>query len=401
MLLASLLIVACEKGGEEAKPTLKVTSESVIEIGIEGGTAEISYTIANGADTRINVSEHATWIDTEVEASKVVVSIEANDGVSPREAKITLKYYESSAEIMVKQAGKAGDYDVEFKAKRFEGIYFGTEYSTTPNYYIILSDRGAASDGTPKANGTYYFFDMYCMSEADETYPILPNGNYEYDATNSYADLTFSEEGSFYAVMDADGKYAKSGAFKTASVSVTKDRFEAIIEFTSGEKHYVSYEGELLVATNYIFSTFYEDIEFNVKDAEITAKYYGDTLNAGCQNWFVEAKKGDDLYMVEVFNSNSESCDGLYQQLPTDSNNYVNYYIPGLLDSDGNLVGTWYAKTTNGAIKGDALAPMRGGMIRLVTEGDTLTIEYSCQDDAGNNITGTVSGKLTTVDARE
>lgn len=401
-MLAALLFVACEKGGEEnTKPTVTVTSEKVIEVGVEGGTAEILYTIANGADTKVNVSETAAWINTEVEASKIIVTVTANDGMNEREAQITLNYYGASAAVTVKQAGKAAsDYDVEFTAKRFEGIYFGTESSTTPNYYVILSDIGANSDGSPKANGTYYFFDMYSSTKADEACPILPNGKYSYDEKNSYTTLTFTEEGSWYAVMDAKGEYAKSGSFKDASVTVTDGKFEAIVELTSGEKHHIVFEGKLQTTIGHVRSTFYEDIEFAVEDATITASLLGDADGDGQQNWFVEAKKGNDLYIVDVFNASTESCAGLYQMMETDGKDFSNRYLPGLIGEDG-LVGSWYAKLTNGAIKGDVMAPMAEGIIQLVVEGDTLRIEYGCKDDAGNNITGSVSGKFSVNDLRE
>ncbi len=402
MALVSLLLVACEKGGEEnTKPTVTVTSEKVIEVGVEGGTAEILYTIANGAGTKVNVSETAAWINTEVEASKIIVTVTANDGMNEREAKITLNYYGASAAVTVKQAGKAaGDFDVEFTAKRFEGIYFGTEYSTVPNYYVILSDIGANSDGSPKANGTYYFFDMYNSARADDTCPILPNGDYTYDAENKCTNLTFCEENSWYAVMDAKGEYAASGAFKTASATVSNGKFEAVVELTTGETHHIVFEGKLQTTIGHVRSTFYEDIVFAVEDAEITANLLGDSDQDGQQNWFIEAKKGNDLYMVDVFNASTESCAGLYQMMDIEGKDFSMRYLPGLIGEDG-LVGSWYAKLTDGAIKGDVMAPMAEGFIQIIVEGDTLRIEYGCKDDAGNNVTGSVSGKFTVKDLRE
>lgn len=398
-MLATLLCVACEKGGDEStKPIVTVTSESVIEIGVDGGTVDILYTITNGTDTKVNVSETAAWIDTAVEASKVVVTIEANDSVNKREAKITLQYYGSSAEVTVKQAGKTtGDYDVEFEVKRFEGIYFD---STVANYFVILSDIGAKADGSPKANGTYYFFDMYNNTKADAECPILPNGNYTYDVDNKFSNLTFSEEGSWYAVMDNKGEYAKVGSFKDASVTVEDGKFEAIIELTSGEKHHIVFEGKMQTTVGHVRSTFFEDIEFSVEDATITASLLGDADGDGQQNWFIEAKRGDDIYMVDVFTASTESCAGLYQMMEVDGKDYANRYLPGLIGENG-LVGSWYAKLTNGTIKGDVLAPMAEGVIQLVVEGNTMRIEYGCKDDAGNDITGSVSGKLTVKDMRE
>ena len=174
-------------------------------------------------------------------------------------------------------------------------------------------------------------------------------------------------------------------------MTVKNGKFSAIIVMEDDTTHYVSYEGDL-VATTHI-TTLSDDVEFNIEGAEITATNYGDTLEVGQQNWFVEARKGDDLFFFEVFTTNSASCDGIYQALPADSKDYNNRFIPGLIGNDG-LVGSWYAKLTDNTIKGDVMAPFSGGIIRITTEGNTLTIELGCKDDAGNNITGTVKGNI-------
>lgn len=396
LVLASLVMVACENTATPTSPTITITSGDVVEISAEGGEAEILFTAANGGDTNVNVSDNASWLEAKVSGDVVKLTAKANDTAQEREAEVTLRYSTATAKVTVKQAGSA--YDVVFEAKRFEGVYFGTEYSEMHNYYIILSDIGVKMDASPKANGTYYFFDMYRNIAADETAPILPDGEYKYDTTNSYADCTFSEESSWYVVTGADGKSTKTGSFKSATISVKNGKFTASIELENGETHFVSYEGELL-ANTYI-TTFTEDVEFNVTDATVTAKLYGDTLNAGLNTWFIEAVKGNDYFCVEVIAESATSCDGIYQMLPADTKNYANTYIPGMLGEDG-LVGTWYAKLTNNTIKGDVMAPICEGAIRIVTEGEVLTIEYGCKDDVGNNITGKVAGKVTISDERE
>ena len=392
LFLAALVMVACEDGStEDVKPTITITSGDVLEVGAEGGEVEILYTVANGESTKVNVSENATWIDAKQEGDAIKLTIKANDTSAEREAVVTLKYYASSAKVTVKQAGS--EYDVVFAAKRFEGIYFGKEYSDTHNYYVILSDIGTNADATAKANGTYYYFDLYSNVVADDARPILPDGEYTFDATNSYADKTFSDESSWYAVMGADGKVAKAASFKDATISVKNGKFTATIVMEDDTTHLVTFEGEFLVATGYIHSTFTEDVEFAVEGANISATNYGDTLEVGQQNWFIEAVKGNDYFCFEVFTSNAESCDGIYQVLPSDSKDYINKFIPGLIGEEG-LIGSWYAKLTNNTIKGDVMAPMSSGMIRITTEGNAMTIELGCKDDAGNNITGSVKGNL-------
>ena len=388
LFLASLIMVACEEPAEQPNASVTVTPESV-EFTADGGVAEVSFNTEGGAGSKVSVKEDASWLDAKVNGSVINLTATANTTANVREVVVTVKYESAEATFTVKQTGS--EYDVVFNAKRFEGIYFGTEYSAMHNYYIILSDVGVKTDASAKANGKYYYFDMYRNIKADEMNPVLPDGEYKFDTTNSYADKTFSDDGSWYAVTGADGKVTESLSFKDATVTVKNGKFSAIIVMEDDTTHYVSYEGDL-VATTHI-TTLSGDVEFNIEGAEITATNYGDTLEVGQQNWFVEARKGDDLFFFEVFTTNSASCDGIYQVLPADSKDYNNRFIPGLIGSDG-LVGSWYAKLTDDTIKGDVMAPMSGGIIRITTEGNAMTIELGCKDDAGNNITGSIKGNI-------
>lgn len=388
LLLASLIMVACEEPAEQPNASVTVTPESV-EFTADGGVAEVSFNTEGGAGSKVSVKEDASWLDAKVNGSVINLTATANTTANVREVVVTVKYESAEATFTVKQAGS--EYDVVFNAKRFEGIYFGTEYSAMHNYYIILSDVGVNTDASAKANGKYYYFDMYRNIKADEMNPVLPDGEYKFDATNSYADKTFSDENSWYAVTGADGKVAESASFKEATVTVKNGKFSAIIVMEDDTTHYVSYEGDLVATTH--LTTLSGDVEFNIEGAEITATNYGDTLEVGQQNWFVEARKGDDLFFFEVFTTNSASCDGIYQVLPADSKDYNNRFIPGLIGSDG-LVGSWYAKLTDDTIKGDVMAPLSGGIIRITTEGNAMTIELGCNDDAGNNITGSIKGNI-------
>lgn len=400
LAVASLLFVACETVSEEYPSSIRL-SKSVVEFSKAGGTQSVAFTIENSKGGSVTAEDNADWVDAVVDFNaEVVITVDANTG-GAREASVTVNYEHAKAvEITVKQkAADSRDIDVEFKANRFEGIYYGTENSSTPNYYVILSDRGAMSNGSVRSSATYYFLDMYHTTSANSENPVLPNGEYSYDTSNSFANLTISEENSWYCVTDESGEYAVAKNFKSVTATVSNNNFEAIIELSSGELHKVTFSGELVTLINFYRSTFTDDVEFSVDGATITASLYGDSYEVGQQNWFIEAKKGNEVFLVEVFNGSTEKCDGLYQMLVPDSTNYANTYIPGMVNN--GLIGTWYATVTNGKISGDSWAPMTEGAIRLATSGNTLTIEYGCKDDAGNNITGSVSGTVTVKDLRE
>ena len=394
--LVTLAFTACNnEPTNEFSATIKPES-TLVEFGKSGGEKTVKFAIINPVGGSVTTEDNADWIEAVVEFnSELIITAEANPG-DAREAKVTLKYSSAkSVDIVVKQrSGLTGDYDVEYVAEHFEGIYFGQGESGTYNYYVILSDIGATISGKPKANGTYYFLDFYSKVAGDEEYPVLPNGTYTFDKRDTFADATFSDISSWYVVYE-NGQIKTSKSYKSATVTVADNKFEAIIEMTDGEIHKVSYEGDLYVGSDNILSTFTQDITFALEGAAITATNYGDTQQMGLQTWFIEAVKGDELFMLEFFAASSETPAGIYNHFTgTSGESYENKFIPGFIGEDG-LVGSWYAKLTNGAIKGDVMAPVVEGLVKVAVDGATATITYSAKDDAGNKIEGSVSGSYT------
>jgi hypothetical protein len=197
--------------------------------------------------------------------------------------------------------------------------------------------------------------------------------------------------------VQEDGKTVSAANYKSATAIVKNGSFEAIIELTNGQIHRVTYEGDLTVASDNIYSTFTEDFNFSIDGAKITATNYGDTQQMGLQSWFIEAVKGDDVFMLEFFSTNSSSPAGTYTAFA--EGQFENKFIPGFINN--GLVGTWYAKLTNGTIKGDVMAPIVDGFVRVTVNGNTATIEYGAYDDAGNKIAGSISGSYTKAEPEE
>lgn len=389
MALVTLAFTACNKGEETTTTKSSIVAETtVVEFSRLGGEQVVRFSIKQPQGGSVTAVESCEWMDAVVEFnSDLVITVQPNESEA-REAKVTLKYeYAKDVTITVKQRANTGGVDVEYNAKRFEGVYFGASGSTH-NYYIIISDMGAKRDGTGKANGTYYYFDLY-SSEESET---LPNGSYTLDESDSCSALTIAAGASSYCVMDKDAKAKVSSYFTSATVTVEKDKFVANIELESGEKHLVTYDGDLGIYFDN--TTFTEDFTFDIKGADITATNYGDKLEVGQQAWFIEAVRGDDLFMLELLTASTESPAGLYTPLTGAVNEgYNNKFIIGYLD-DG-LQGTWYAKLTNNVIKGDVMAPVTTGIIQVVVEQGNATINFSAKDDAGFKIEGSISGSYT------
>lgn len=390
LALVTVAFTACNKGEEASATKSSIVPETtVVEFTRLGGEQVVTFSIKYPQGGSVTAVESCEWMDAVVEFnSDLIITVQPNESEA-REAKVTLKYeHAKDVTITVKQKANDGSADVEFKAKRFEGAYFGDSGVSTYNYYIVISDMGAKHDGSGKPNGTYYYFDLYSDVDSD----VLPNGTYTLDSTNSFAALTIAANSSVYNTTNDDGKVKVAMSYKSATVTVEDNKFEAIIELENGEKHLVTYDGDLGIYFDN--TTFTEDYKFDIKGASITATNYGDVYEVGMQAWYIEAVRGDDLFMLELLSASTESPAGYYTQLTGVLNEgYENKFIPGFLE-DG-LQGTWYAKLTNETIKGDVMAPVVTGIIHVLIDESGATINFSNKDDAGFKIEGSISGKYT------
>lgn len=400
-VLCTFAFVACEKtstkDGDNATPKIKLTSDGAMEFGYEGGTDYITYLLSNPINKeglRVAAATNVNWIEIINDGTQFEIVVAPNE-LSERKATITLSYPQAkNVAVEVRQAGNPAAGNVEFKAKRFEGNYWGKSNVNTYNYYVVISDIGASRSLEPKAGGRYYFFDFYSSEVGDEANPVLPNGTYTFDATDSYKAGTFTDEASWYALMDEDGGYAESKSFKEATVVVSDNKFEATITFSNGNVHKITYEGSL--ATTLDLSTLPADYNFTIEGATVTATNYGDSYNMGSNAWFIEVVKdtqSGDMFQLEVLSDNADNCFGLYTEYDG-SSDAANKFLPGLL-ADNGLACSWYAKFEGGRITGDVIAPLLDGVIKIDDAGaGNVTISIACTDDAYNNIEGTISGSL-------
>lgn len=141
LLALPLVFAACNETPDvpptpEAKPSLTLTSDAVLNFGAKGGEAEITYNLQNPVEgTELTVACEADWVEA-VAGDKVRVTVAANDGEA-REAKIVVAYGDLNFEVAVKQAAKAAKeylYD--------EVLVYGerislADYGFPDNYYLI------------------------------------------------------------------------------------------------------------------------------------------------------------------------------------------------------------------------------------------------------------------------
>lgn len=270
---------------------------------------------------------------------------------------------------------------VEFTATHFGGTYYGDG-----NYYIVLSDVEVTGNNSVDG-ASYYYFDIYAGEETEDL--SIPDGTYTFDASNSYASGTFTEEYGFGFIVN-NGVPTWYYYAEGSKLTVSDNKIVAELILTDGAKHVVTYEG----STSLAGASNTEDIELNETGWDVMVEYYGQYYNDETDNYYVQlfedAETGNGRYFVLDLLADYATCvdhSGTF----TGSESYgINTFTPGYMD-DGYLAGSWYAELEGGYASG-VMAPLTEGTITVTLNGDnTHTYTFDCTDDMGNKITGSVT----------
>ena len=185
------------------QPSLTLTSDSLIELAMEGGEAEISYALENAVEgIDVVVACDAGWIESKVFAaeSKISIKVKSNEG-DAREATLVVSYIRESFTVVIKQ-----------EAKPFDGYVLsyatGTHYlpgywELTPenhNYYLVLSDVDNFATYAP--NAAYLELDLWAATEGEGG--AVPAGEYVLDVNDSGAAGTIGCSYTRFLGMDAN-----------------------------------------------------------------------------------------------------------------------------------------------------------------------------------------------------
>lgn len=265
--IASLLFAACEPvvnngGGDESDQQIKLITSETVNVGSGSAMGLIQYEILEMVEgAEVKAEADVDWIINfdYKQQGKIQFTVEKNpDGVK-REGNITITYDKSTLKVKVVQALNEAPTNKEIKIEKLEGKYYGI-ISGIYNYYLVFSDKGMDQNNkytTPEA--TYYFVDLYLSTPpADMNNIVIPDGEYEFDATNSGYANTFTKSFSWYQVNDDSGlstcviEYEK-GKLIVEDGKVTLDITLQIDH--SQHNHKVIYEGEysLLDCTSEVY----------------------------------------------------------------------------------------------------------------------------------------------------
>lgn len=280
------------------------------------------------------------------------------------------------------------------------GAYYTPEQlgTSTYCYYFVVSDKEPSQDKVAP-NGTYFFFSLYSKNFNGG---VIPNGTYTYDLSNSGADATIEAEYSYgYKANSTGSEVEEPYIFYDATVTVTDGKIEAAITTENGDEFIVVYKGDLTLPANSEgggdgYSTLTGDLQLNITDMQIKAANYADYYGTtDANNWFIEAANSAGKYITLdlLTDANIADCSASYH-LMTDTD-YINSFVPGYIgEYNGTeyVAGCWYCELdAEGNISG-VMAPFAGGTFEIKVNGSTATITLNCVDDAGNKITGTISG---------
>jgi len=279
--------------------------------------------------------------------------------------------------------------DVEFTATYFGGTYYNVG---NHNYYIVLSD--VEVDGSSAVDGaTYYYFDIYSNNVNDDH--SVPNGVYTFDASNSYASGTFTEEYGFgFKVNGTESLwylYAEG-----SKITVSDNKIVAELVLTDGTKHVVTYEGSLALSeASEGGSSLTGDLELNETGWDVIVEYHGQYYSDETDNYYVslyeDADSGSGKWFVLDLMADYATCEdhsGTF--VATEEYPAPNTFYTGLIEN-GYLAGSWYAEIEDGEVAG-AMAPLMEGTITVTFNADdSQTYVFDCKDDMGNKITGTVT----------
>ena len=433
-IAAMALFVACEGSTTgDSNANFKLTSSNTFEVGANGDTVAITYTISNPVDgatvkTTIVSGNNAVSNISQPAMGVILVSVRANDSADARAIIIKAAYAEESYDIVIAQAagngnqggGNQGTADVTFTALCLDGYYYGEKYGDgADRYAFFLSDQGLNNGGQAYTNGTYYYID--CFSPANKS-TSLPLGTYTFDSSNSGQPYTINSDNS-QLILTGDSVENTVSKYLTGAkmvVSANKIVLEVTIE---GKVHKVTYMGDLSLEDvsdengdngggnndptdgqdGEAQSTLTGDHHVTF-DGEHRAKwgYEGDYWGTGYSNYtiYIMNKSGGYVYgdtlQFDLVTDN-QSKDGKFAGKYTISNTPGKLVmVAGFTNKYAQAVGSWlyeYGGSTASGYKNYAM--IKSGSAEFIENNDgTYTVKLDGYDYKGNNITCNWTGVI-------
>lgn len=406
ILAAALSFAACNNDKpthitpDPNAPVLTLTSESSLWFEADGGEGVITYTLNNSAKgLKLEATPSVEWITDITLGDSITYLVAANDSEEDRRGTIIVAYGEESFSVSIMQRAKL-DVDVQFTGKYLHGSFYFDKVEGTDaySYNIIISDKGMNQSGNLYDDASYYLFDLYAATPAENGVAIIPNGEYSLGIekragtiNNGYSYLT---------------KTTSSGTTKLhyteLRLVVSDNKIEAFITLENDEVHYLKYEGSLAIdyyqADNESgFSTLMRDYYFDINDGLFVGAYVGNMYYYSADTCQVYLFEELDLETGEEFGDEFQ----LDLQLPRGEKDICGTYTPGttaghfLIGTMEDLGGGQYMQTNTWYMTAGYFdfAPLVDGIITVEKdENELYTFTIDCVDDEGHKISGKFRG---------
>jgi hypothetical protein len=410
LLALPMLMVACDPEPTpepvEKSYELKLTSEAEMNFEAEGGQGTIKYALVE-QKTRVDAAKvaatcEAAWVTDLAVAENITFNVAANEGEA-RETKVVVTYGEQKVEVAVKQAAKAVDTptpepSAAVELPFIEGTYYAPYYwgdmYDAHNFYIMLSSVDDLSSYQP--NASYLQLDIWAAS-GDASNPVVPAGEYVFDATDSSVAGTVGCYYSVLVVTDASGATTEIYPCE-GKVVVSENKIEVTFTDINDDEYAFVYNGvpALPVAVK-------DAVEINGEGYYAEVSNYGDFYGVGADNYiftfaeYPNVMNGEYIIIEILVDPALADYTGEYTVLASE-NDVMGKFVSGY--SGGYLVGSWYIILENGSIS-DVYQPIYDGTITIArNEDDTTTFTLNCTDDLGNSITGSITSEVLEVEAQ-
>lgn len=405
LMAMAIGVVACDTdkptpdGPNTPTPVLTLTSEGSVWFEAMGGEGVINYTLENPAkDVELKASSSVEWITDITIGDSITYIVAPNEIEEERRGTITVEYGEQSFSVSIMQRVMF-NVDVTFEAESLNGSsYFGkVENADSYRYNVMLSTKGVNQSGNFYPDTSYYIFDIYAATGAENGVATLPIGEY-----------TFGAEGVAGSIYNGYSKFietsqsSREALFEDVRLIVSQEAIEAYITLDNGEKHYVTYSGDLAIdpykAVNTDgYSTLCRDYSFDISGGVFVGAYVGNMYNSSADTCQVYLFEELDLVTGEEFGDEFQ----LDLQLPRGSKDICGTYAPGttaghfLIGYMEDLGGGQFMQTNTWYMTAGYLdfAPLVDGTIVVEKDSDdNYTFTIDCTDDEGNKISGVFRG---------
>lgn len=306
-----------------------------------------------------------------------------------------------AGEQFIKDNAPTEGEGVSMEAKYAYAVYYGDQFTMgrADNFYLYLSDLGLDANKQEQANATYYRFDIYTDIAQSNGGRCVPDGEYIFDASTSYAVGSFGSEYSIYYVRGENGTPLTQAQPSEGVLRIEGDSIYAEV-MIDGVKHTVTFSGKIEILNvedgdddggdddggddGGDDKPTPEDRVCRFEGAKLYYEYCGDIYNSGFNSWtllIANDDMSDEWLMLEVMTDamGSESFYGEYRV----SDEYGEYVaLQGSMIVDGSSTytyGSWYVDAENGE-----LIQLSDGWIKIESAGEKLVrVEFEVADSRG------------------